>query len=281
MKTCFFLFSKVITFIGLLALPIKPSFAQTFETEKLDQARFIVTYRLSFRPDTNELAHVREEKMTLIIGDHKSLFASYNRLLNDSLLKGMNERADLSQLVAMAMAGRAPTRFNFYVFKNFANNEIIFDDQIFSEHYTYSEPLKNIGWELTNQTDTLMGFAIQKATANYGGRRWEAWFTHQIPIPDGPFKFNGLPGLILKIYDSEKHYVFSVTSLSKIQEERLFGRKNQNRISLTKKEFFKVQRNATANMLIQMREWGNPPELINQLESNLRRRNNPILLKAD
>ncbi len=282
MKTRFLIFLKHNAFLlCLLASLINPLFAQLIETEKLDTVNLIITYNLSFRPDTNDLANVREEKMSLIVGNQISLFASYNRLINDSLLMGLNERADLNQITAAAMAGRASTRFNFYITKNHNKNQMIFDDQIFNEYYTYLEPLKEIRWELTDYKDELLGYEVQKAVAYYGGRRWEAWFTHQIPISDGPYKFNGLPGLILKIYDSENHYVFLAESLAKKQEERVFGRKIQNRINLTKKEFFIVQHNAAENLILQMREWGNPVEVINRLEENLRRRNNPIELTAD
>lgn len=33
----------------------------------------------------------------------------------------------------------------------------------------------------------------QKATCDFAGRKWIAWFTTEIPIQDGPYKFYGLP----------------------------------------------------------------------------------------
>lgn len=41
-----------------------------------------------------------------------------------------------------------------------------------------------------------------------GGRQWIAWFTNEIPFQDGPFKFYGLPGLIVKLEDSEDYHKF-------------------------------------------------------------------------
>ena len=51
---------------------------------------------------------------------------------------------------------------------------------------------------------------------NFGNRKWIAWFTPEIPISDGPYKFCGLPGLILKINDSTNSWNFDVTSIHKI-----------------------------------------------------------------
>lgn len=41
---------------------------------------------------------------------------------------------------------------------------------------------------------------------------WTAWFTTELPISDGPYKFHGLPGLILKIYDKTNTYSFDIIS---------------------------------------------------------------------
>jgi hypothetical protein len=38
----------------------------------------------------------------------------------------------------------------------------------------------------------------KKATTNFRGRYWEAWYTEEIPIGQGPWKLCGLPGMILK-----------------------------------------------------------------------------------
>lgn len=52
--------------------------------------------------------------------------------------------------------------------------------------------------KLSHETIQILNFKAQKATAKYGGRKWTAWFCQEIPIPNGPYKFGGLPGLIVK-----------------------------------------------------------------------------------
>ncbi|MFT4031194.1 MAG: GLPGLI family protein [Siphonobacter sp.] len=53
-------------------------------------------------------------------------------------------------------------------------------------------------------------FPTQKATARFRGRNYTAWFCSEIPISDGPWKLNGLPGLILEAYDDtgEVKFIF-------------------------------------------------------------------------
>lgn len=65
-----------------------------------------------------------------------------------------------------------------------------------------------IGWEIQEDTMSVLGYTCTKATCDFGGRSYMAWFTQAIPINDGPYKFYGLPGMILKIEVSEKLFQF-------------------------------------------------------------------------
>ena len=72
-------------------------------------------------------------------------------------------------------------------------------------------------WKITHENKTEKGYKLQKATTAFGGRKWTAWFTQDIPIPEGPYKFSGLPGLIVEIYDSKNHYHYILTKVSKLE----------------------------------------------------------------
>jgi GLPGLI family protein len=76
----------------------------------------------------------------------------------------------------------------------------------------YMEESLNLDWELQNGKKTIAGLTCSKATTKYGGREYTAWYTTEIPIPDGPYIFNGLPGLIVKVVDSKGWYDFELKS---------------------------------------------------------------------
>ena len=59
-----------------------------------------------------------------------------------------------------------------------------------------------ISWELLPQTKNITSFKCQKAQGNFRGRTYTVWFTNDIPVSMGPWKLNGLPGLILEATDS-------------------------------------------------------------------------------
>lgn len=87
----------------------------------------------------------------------------------------------------------------FYIFKN----------------YQYSEPTPKMNWTISQDTATVCEYKCQKATCHWRGRDFVAWFATEIPVGRGPWKFGGLPGLILKVYDAEQLYTFEAVGIEK------------------------------------------------------------------
>ena len=73
-------------------------------------------------------------------------------------------------------------------------------------------------WIIKDSVKNSNNLQVQKAITEFGGRSWIAWFSKDIPIPYGPYKFNGLPGLIMELYDTKKDYYFKVIKSEKITE---------------------------------------------------------------
>ncbi|WP_415328729.1 GLPGLI family protein [Chryseobacterium sp. MMS23-Vi53] len=98
-------------------------------------------------------------------------------------------------------------------------NYSMIEFQLYS--YVTEDP---IVWNLTNETKEYDKFRVQKATSNFGGRQWTAWFTKEIPFSEGPYKFKGLPGLIVQIQDSKEQYNFALVKNEKL--EKTYDTKN-------------------------------------------------------
>ena len=84
-------------------------------------------------------------------------------------------------------------------------------DSLFSRDigFTYVKEKKpKINWEIKNETKKIGKYKCRKAEAEFRGRNYTAWFTTEIPLPFGPWKLQGLPGLILEAYDAKKEVYF-------------------------------------------------------------------------
>lgn len=82
----------------------------------------------------------------------------------------------------------------------------------------FTEPCPPQQWTLHNETMTILEHRCQKATCHWRGRDYVAWFAPDIPVKRGPWRFNGLPGLILKLYDTNHFYIFEAVSLKNVNE---------------------------------------------------------------
>lgn len=73
-------------------------------------------------------------------------------------------------------------------------------------------------WKLSNDKKMIGQYNVQKAETNWGGRHWTAWFAEAIPFSEGPYKFNGLPGIIMELSDSRKDYSFKMIKSENLPE---------------------------------------------------------------
>ena len=83
------------------------------------------------------------------------------------------------------------------------------------ENGRYTEPWPLMKWTLKDEHLTILGHNCQKATCHFRGRDFVAWFAADVPIKGGPWKFGGLPGCILKVYDVQKLYVWEAVAIER------------------------------------------------------------------
>lgn len=84
-----------------------------------------------------------------------------------------------------------------------------------SESYRFiiNEKIHPFQWSITNETKLIGKFECKKATTYFRGRNYIAWYSPEIPINSGPWKFSGLPGLILELYDSNKLFSWKTQTI--------------------------------------------------------------------
>ncbi|ROI07907.1 GLPGLI family protein [Chryseobacterium sp. H3056] len=175
-------------------------------------------YELTFKPKKDS-AKVEKVMTILDITKDKSLYRDYTIVAQDSILKLQVEAMQKSGAFKDISKSITMPKFSEKIYKFYPDMKVQFVDRI-SSGFTpvnigYSENL-NFNWKIDSQKEKIGEYNAQKATADFGGRKWTAWFTTDIPFQDGPYKFHGLPGLIVKISDDANNYSWELKGNKKI-----------------------------------------------------------------
>ncbi len=101
----------------------------------------------------------------------------------------------------------------YYVVKSSTSGYMTCYDVNGLEKYRVEELLPQWEWQITDSTKSILGYECILATTDFHGHEWNAWFSPDIPLANGPWKLGGLPGLILEANESNGLYNFTATGL--------------------------------------------------------------------
>jgi len=101
-----------------------------------------------------------------------------------------------------------------FVYKDFSTKVLQLSDFIEGKIYLIKDTVANFRWSLTKEKKKILNYTCTRATTTFRGRQYEAWFTDAISIPNGPWKFCGLPGLIVSVNDIEGKYKYELVGIN-------------------------------------------------------------------
>lgn len=174
-----------------------------------------VSYRFEY-PNYRTATKGPSNQYILLANAQESKFFSPKTEYLDSLKSTPEGEAKLNEMTRIAMGNgnyddipRADGVY--YVVKSrdsLRYYETVGMDKLFSE-----EPVSDMEWEIGDSTKMVLGYECVKATTDFHGRKWKAWFATEIPIQNGPWKFSGLPGLIMEAESDDGMYLFTATGI--------------------------------------------------------------------
>lgn len=199
--------------------------------------RFIYEYK--FISDSTNTADVKTEMMFLDTTKDGSKYYSYTVFNSDSLMKVDLEKqlAATGSINVKSDMQKGSVRYS--VTKTYPDYKINLHCRLGMDAYNISDDRK-INWKISSEKEKIGEWNAQKAEADFAGRHWIAWFSTEIPIQDGPYKFRGLPGLIVKVEDKTGSHKMELKGIKNITGNVDINVFEVKEIAVNSKQFQKV-----------------------------------------
>jgi len=168
-----------------------------------------VVYQFVHVYNLNEKEKPVKKEMVLSVGKSSSRYIGaevFDRVTRPVQVTMPNARVYQGKPVVMVNNQGAVINENIFQYPLAKSMSIL--TALGNNSYITEAPLVPIRWKIESETRQIGGFECQKATGEFGGRVFTAWFAADLPFQNGPFKLWGLPGLILEAEDSKKEVRF-------------------------------------------------------------------------
>lgn len=225
-------------------------------------------YELTFKPKKDS-ARMDKVMTVLDVIKDKSIYQDYSGVAQDSIIVAAVQKMETSGIfIDIAKLIKMP-KFAYKVKKTYPTMNQTFIDKISNKTFGYEDAIK-FDWKITTEKMKIGEYNTQKATTEYGGRKWTAWFASEIPLQDGPYRFYGLPGLIVKIEDEGKNYSWELKGNKKVpnyeevsQAEKMLAKYGMNsEVNIIPREKFdKSMANYKADPLAEARPYMTPENM--------------------
>ncbi|QZE14694.1 GLPGLI family protein [Halosquirtibacter laminarini] len=185
--------------------------------KKLDEEVLNCLYELDFTKDTLTMK-MSNDLLVLQVGSKMSKCYSFYSNQVDSIFALPDGNKVAQSMFSQSLKSNSAfpqKRMKTYVYKDYPKGKMTVTDGLMMQDYIYEDELNAQEWQMTDSTKTVLNYTCQLAKCTFRGREWMAWFTPEVPISDGPWKFCGLPGLITEVYDSGNQYHFTLKGIKK------------------------------------------------------------------
>ena len=185
------------------------------EAQKTDTARMLVHYKFSWIQDTTNRAHPYTENMVLYVGKSAGAYRSYDGIVYKGQFKKAFAEAAAASPDGRPMINRRGVGSNVEYYQYPNEQKLLTKDQLLMNDYAIVGPMPVTDWKTSGDTATFGGLHCQKATCHFKGRDYTAWFCPDLPVHIGPWKLNGLPGVIVDARDAKNEVVFKFDGVEK------------------------------------------------------------------
>lgn len=176
----------------------------------IDTARFEIHYGFRFKNHSSQKQYNEDRRVVQVgrsvIKDYSEIIYHYDSLATENFKKGLSTSNNPNVAYPCEIYSYPLEKRRYEKYRMILNAGVLCYPSKWDElDWTYS----------SDETVVLYDYTCNKATTKYAGREYTAWYTLDIPISYGPYKFYGLPGLIVKVEESTGMYIWEMCGLRK------------------------------------------------------------------
>jgi GLPGLI family protein len=249
------------------------------------ESKYAFFYQETVTPDSTDLNAKSSELNVLFSDGSESVYQSYPGYKMAIFLKEYTEKADQigrfdPEDFMEARRSMEQPKSSKIVHKSLVKGEVKYFDDFLRHQFYFIENLPPFEWEILESNKEILGRSCRQAKTSFAGREYIAWFTEDIPINDGPLFFYGLPGLILEIYDTKRHYHFEIQSIENKAVE-MSALILDNAMKTSGKNLFETKKRFFQDVSLALGDHPNMqnPEIAKQVQERHSKANNPLVLK--
>ncbi|MFD2586414.1 GLPGLI family protein [Croceitalea marina] len=218
MRFFFNLFSLIFSIINIYAFQDSTNVYQ-------------IEYERTLTLEKNPKPLVANYEYTKFIEINKSLYGKKNKIKTTSVL---SEDEDDDSILYFTPSGKNVTA----VYKDYNDAVFYSKHEVAYKYFVVQDSLDIFNWNIEEQTKEILGFKCQFATMDFRGRTYEAWFAPKLPV-GGPWKYDGLPGMILELKSIDNFIAFKTIAIKngKLSQEKLIDNPFDGKETLTWNEF--------------------------------------------
>ena len=215
---------QLVSIICLLSLAVK--------AQNAEHIKATVFYKLTHAYDTTDAKKINVEDFYLQLGANSWNYKSYTKFLRDSAVFADSKKAGH---FVPPLAKNKGTTEEIYIRPS--QNKLYFRPNNLIGNYLLSQELPVLNWKLENQKKKIGTYICQRASCTFNGRSYIAWFTNELPFKAGPWKLQGLPGLILEAYDSTGRIKFDFVGFRPVTNGNLLESVEKQNASIAWQDF--------------------------------------------
>ena len=245
----------------------------------LDSAYMKCTYHLIYLKDSTKPDEKSKDRQVLLIGKNTSKY--YSQYALDYKLS-MMELLKTNKRVEGIPGNSEKGAWSFEVFKNYPKGKITVTDiaSMVLGNFYYEEEIPVFKWNFFPvEQKIVLDYKCNKAITSFRGKDFIAWYAPDIPVDNGPWKFGGLPGLIMRIEDTKGHFIYECIGLENLKRKEPVKYYLVQYQKVSRQDLMKLYRRFHDNLKSYLESLGHNVDVKKGAEAELKSPYNPIELE--